>query len=135
MVDAVAALRARRPEVFAKALEGIRALVANARLAVEAGDRAGLGHLMNLNQMLLSGLFVSTSAIELMCGLAREAGALGAKLTGAGGGGCVVALAPSAGACDAILGGWRSAGFEGFATFVAPETRVRAHDAETEAAP
>jgi hypothetical protein len=41
--------------------------------------------------MLLAGLHVSTEGIERACAIAREAGALGAKLTGAGGGGCVIA--------------------------------------------
>ena len=44
--------------------------------------------------MILAGLMVSTEAIERMCSIARGAGALGAKLTGAGGGGCIIALAP-----------------------------------------
>jgi mevalonate kinase len=93
MVESVARLRGRRPEIVGKAFEGIRALVSNARLCIEAGDLPGLGKLMDLNQMLLSGLMVSTESIENACELARSAGALGAKLTGAGGGGAVVALA------------------------------------------
>src|SRR5581483_11517205 len=106
MVEGVARLQERRPEVVAKTFEGIRSLVNNARLAIEAGDRIGLGRLMDLNQMLLSGLFVSTSEIERMCALARDAGALGAKLTGAGGGGSVVALVPSAAVSEAVLAAW-----------------------------
>ena len=93
MVESVARLRARRPEIVDKAVSGVAALVNNARLCLEAGDLQGLGKLMDLNQMLLSGLMVSTEAIERACASARRAGALGAKLTGAGGGGCVVALA------------------------------------------
>jgi mevalonate kinase len=93
MVESVARLRDRRPEIVNKAFEGIRALVANARLCIEAGDLPGLGKLMDLNQMLLSGLMVSTEGIENACEIARSAGALGVKLTGAGGGGAVVALA------------------------------------------
>jgi mevalonate kinase len=93
MVSEVARLRERRPAVVDKAFEGIRALVNNARLCVEAGDLPGLGKLMDLNQMLLAGLMVSTEGIERACDIARKAGALGAKLTGAGGGGVVVALA------------------------------------------
>jgi len=116
MVEGVARLRQRRPAVVDKALEGIRALVQNAKLCLEAGDLPGLGSLMNYNQMLLSGLFVSTEGIERCCGLARDAGALGAKLTGSGGGGAVVAL------CDAnsepILAAWRSAGIECFGSTV-----------------
>ncbi len=122
MVDAVARQRARRPEVVAKSFEGIRSLVANARLAIEAGDRFALGRLMDLNQMLLSGLMVSSQEIERMCSLAREAGAQGAKLTGAGGGGSVVALVPSQAAGEAVLAAWKTEGFEGFAASVAPES-------------
>jgi mevalonate kinase len=119
MVDAVARLRGRRPEVVGKAFDGIAALVRNARLAVEAGDRAALGRLMDLNQMLLSGLFVSTQEIERLCDLARKAGALGAKLTGAGGGGCVAALVDGSPVAERVLEAWKSEGFDGFATEVA----------------
>jgi mevalonate kinase len=126
MVDAVARLRARRPEIVAKSFEAIRTLVQNAKLAIEAGDRYALGKLMDLNQMLLSGLFVSSPEIERMCGAARDAGALGAKLTGAGGGGSVVALVPSAAVAEAVIAAWRADGFDGFATHVAPEVRDRA---------
>ncbi|MEO8902107.1 MAG: mevalonate kinase [Polyangiaceae bacterium] len=116
MVDSVARLRERRPSIVGKALEGIHALVNNARLCLETGDLPGLGSLMNYNQMLLSGLFVSTEGIERCCALAREAGALGAKLTGAGGGGAVIAL------CDRdsepILAAWRAQGVECFGSHV-----------------
>jgi mevalonate kinase len=133
MVEGVAHLRARRPEVVDKSFEAIRTLVSNARLAIEAGDRFALGRLMDLNQMLLGGLFVSTPEIERMCALARGAGALGAKLTGAGGGGSVVALVPSQVVAEEVLAAWKGDGFEGFATCVAPETRAR--PLESEAAP
>jgi mevalonate kinase len=126
MVDSVARLRARRPEVVAKTLEGVRSLVSNARLAIEAGDRFALGRLMDLNQMLLSGLMVSSTEIERLCALAREAGASGAKLTGAGGGGSVVALVPSVAAGEAVLAAWKNDGFDGFATSVAPEAQAMA---------
>jgi mevalonate kinase len=93
MVSGVARLRERRPTIVQKAFDGITSLVKNARLCLEAGDLPGLGKLMDLNQMLLAGLMVSTESIERACDVARKAGALGAKLTGAGGGGVVVALA------------------------------------------
>jgi mevalonate kinase len=131
MVDSVARLRERRPEIVDKTFEGIRSLVSNARLAIEAGDRFALGRLMDLNQMLLSGLYVSTPEIERMCALAREAGALGAKLTGAGGGGSVVALVPSSAVAEAVLAAWKAEKFDGFATCVAPEARARVLESET----
>jgi mevalonate kinase len=131
MVEGVARLRARRQDIVDKSFEAVRTLVHNARLAIEAGDRTALGRLMDLNQMLLGGLFVSTPEIERMCDLARGAGALGAKLTGAGGGGCVVALVPSQVVADAVLEAWKGEGLEGFATSVAQETRPRVLESET----
>jgi len=116
MVDNVARLSARRPDLVGKAVSGITALVQNARLCIEAGDMPGLGKLMDLNQMLLSGLMVSTEGIENACATARRAGALGAKLTGAGGGGCVIALADLDPA--PILAAWREEGFECFGATV-----------------
>ncbi len=118
MVESVARLAERRPAVVRKAWEGIGALVRNARLAVEAGDRWSLGRLMDLNQMLLSGLFLSTPEIEAMCDAARGASALGAKLTGAGGGGSVVALVNGVSGAERVLEAWRKEGFTGFATRV-----------------
>jgi mevalonate kinase len=108
MVEGLARLRDRRPEVVNKSLEGIHSLVRNARLCIEAGDVVGLGKLMDLNQMLLSGLFLSTEGIERACQLARQAGALGAKLTGSGGGGCVIAL--TQGNSADVLAAWQSHG-------------------------
>lgn len=116
MVENVARLRERRTALVDQTFDAIAALVKNAELCLQAGDLPGLGSLMNYNQMLLSGLFLSTEGIERCCALSREAGALGAKLTGAGGGGAVVAL------CDRdaepILATWRAAGIECFASSV-----------------
>jgi mevalonate kinase len=131
MVDGVARLRERRRELVDKSFEAVATLVSNARLAIEAGDRVALGRLMDLNQMLLGGLFVSTPEVERMCALARGAGALGAKLTGAGGGGCVLALVPTQTVADAVLASWKAEGLEGFATSVAQEMRARPMESET----
>jgi mevalonate kinase len=119
MVSEVARLRERRPAVVEKTFEGIRALVNNARLCLEAGDLPGLGKLMDLNQMLLSGLMVSTEGIERACEIARRAGALGAKLTGAGGGGVVVALADLD--PEPLLVAFRQAQIECFSASVSAE--------------
>jgi mevalonate kinase len=117
MVEQVAALRKRKPDVVEKTLAGISSLVENAALCIEAGDLYGLGKLLDLNQVLLSGLFLSTSEIETACGLARDAGALGAKLTGSGGGGAVVALTEYA-TRERVLDTWRGQGIRCFAADV-----------------
>lgn len=61
--------------------------------ALKQGDLKRLGELMNINQALLYAVGVSSEPLEKLVYAARDAGALGAKLTGAGGGGCIVALA------------------------------------------
>jgi mevalonate kinase len=131
MVDAVARVRARHPEVVEQSFEAVCSLVHSARAAIEAGDRYALGRLLDLNQTLLGALFVSTPDIERMCVLARGAGALGAKLTGAGGGGSVVALVPSPAVAGAVLGAWRAERFDGFVTSVVVEPRLRPLESES----
>jgi mevalonate kinase len=116
MVDSVARQRDRNPDLVRKTFEGITAISRNARLAIEAGDVVALGKLLDMNQMLLAGLLLSTQEIETLCVRAREAGALGSKLTGAGGGGCVVALAESHEAAEEIVDAWTKDGFSGFVT-------------------
>lgn len=118
MVDLVARLRDRKPENTEKSFEAIETLVRNARLALEAGDLTAVGKLLDLNQMLLGGLMLSTPEIESMCALARAAGALGAKLTGAGGGGCVLALASDHEVATRVQEEWLAAGFHAFVTRV-----------------
>jgi mevalonate kinase len=114
MVEQVAKLRERKTDLVTRSFEGIRSLVENARLALEANDYVGVGRLMDLNQMILSGLMLSTEEIEVMCRIAREEGALGAKLTGSGGGGCVVALVE--GDAEPVLARWEKAGFRSFSS-------------------
>jgi mevalonate kinase len=124
MVEWVAALRVRSPAMVDKAFDGIAALVGSARTALEAGDLDALGNLMDLNQMILSGLFLSTEELERLCSTARDAGALGAKLTGGGGGGSAVALAADEAAGERVLGAWQAAGFTGFVARVEAKPEV-----------
>ena len=78
------------------------------RLLRAAGDEpdretlAALGELMDFDHGLLSALGVSARSLDAMVWAARDAGAHGAKLTGAGGGGCVVALDESDDALTAL---------------------------------
>jgi len=67
-----------------------------ALLAVEAlktGNLQTVGELMDINHALLSAVGVSHESLERLIYAARNSGAYGAKLTGGGGGGCMIALA------------------------------------------
>lgn len=93
----VAGVRALREEYSfaADTVEAIGDLVREGEQALDANDIERVGELMNINHGLLSALGVSARSLEGMVWAARDAGAHGAKLTGAGGGGCIVALDPT----------------------------------------
>ncbi len=78
-------------------------------VALASADYAELGRLMNICHGLLNAIEVSTPELEGMVSLARAAGAAGAKVTGAGGGGSIVALCP--GSVIEVRDALRSAGF------------------------
>ena len=91
MVEAVARRRAEDPARFEGLLAGASARVAEAEAALAAGDAALLGRTLDAVQTLLDAVGVSTPGIERTVEAARAAGAAGAKLTGKGGGGTVIA--------------------------------------------
>jgi len=88
----VATLRARDAEVFARSLEAFTNVVAEGERAVLGGSLEALGACFDRCQALLAAWGVSTPTLDAMCARAKDAGALGAKLTGGGGGGCMIAL-------------------------------------------
>ncbi len=109
MVAGVAHRRRQSPTAFDSLFELMSALSLDATRAVERGDFEHLGASMNVAHGLLNGIGVSTPELEEMVDVAREAGALGAKLTGAGGGGAIVALCP--GAEDAVRSALQQGGY------------------------
>lgn len=113
-VASVARQRDRRPAEIDALFEAIASIVDNGRLAIEAGDLVGLGKLFDANHMLLSSLMLSTERLERLCAAARDAGALGAKLTGGGGGGCMIALVKDAEASAPVLDALRAEGVDPF---------------------
>jgi mevalonate kinase len=76
----------------ADTVEAVGDIVRSGQAALADGDIEELGRLMDFNHGLLSALGVSSRSLDAMVWAARDAGAEGAKLTGAGGGGCIVAL-------------------------------------------
>jgi len=93
---AVAGVRARyeaRPVAYGDWFRRIGHLVDEASTAIAGGSVIRLGWFMNANHLILQAMEVSTPRLDTLVAAARQAGALGAKLSGAGGGGVVVALA------------------------------------------
>lgn len=93
--EAVAGVRSRRkrePAKYDLIFEEIGGLVEQAHASLLSGDHTALGPLMNHNQELLRSIGVSSSKLEGLIQAALEAGAKGAKLTGAGNGGYMLAL-------------------------------------------
>lgn len=79
-------------------------------VALKNCDYKQLGALMNICQGFLNAIEVSTPELEKMIAIARANGAVGAKLTGAGGGGSIVALCP--GKTAEVARGLRDAGYQ-----------------------
>jgi mevalonate kinase len=116
MVETVGRLREAQPDHVASVLRGIQELVNRAPHLLAQGAWVELGQLLDRNHAYLQSLGVSTPRIDQACTVARRAGALGAKLTGSGGGGAVFTLVD--GNPEEVLAAWKAHGFEGFATEV-----------------
>lgn len=80
--------------LFASRLKTITSQAYEMKTALEAGDLAGVGKIMSSNHELLIDMQMSHEILDYLCKLAREKGALGAKVTGGGRGGYMVALTP-----------------------------------------
>jgi hydroxymethylglutaryl-CoA reductase len=83
----------KNPQHYEAIFTEIDDLVMTGVSALQRGDLTELGEVMNLNHGLLNALQVSSPELEDIVDLARRAGALGAKLTGGGGGGAMIAIA------------------------------------------
>jgi len=95
-VEKVRKIADNYPQVMEPLRKAAREIVLRGIDALKENDLDTLGELMNINQALLYGIGVSDESLEWLINAARKAGALGAKLTGAGGGGCMIALANDA---------------------------------------
>jgi len=92
LVGSVVKRSREQTERFQTHLEEINTLSNAVVKALQSEDDKELGSLMNRNHELLRQIGVSTPMLDRLVAAARKGGALGAKLTGAGGGGCIIAL-------------------------------------------
>ena len=94
VVAGVKERKEREPEKYGRLFQDAEKLVWNARKQLENFNLEYVGAYMNENHRLLQEIGVSSPELDAMVHLARESGALGAKLTGTGKGGYMVALTP-----------------------------------------
>lgn len=80
------------PTTFEALFDGCGQITEAARAAIEAGDLATIGALMQENHALLQKMTVSSPELDRLVDTAVSAGAIGAKLSGAGRGGNIIAL-------------------------------------------
>ncbi|MHA1734577.1 MAG: mevalonate kinase [Promethearchaeota archaeon] len=92
MVERVRVFKGREPAAFSGILTSIVRLVEKAKTSIENDDVESLGRAMYDNHRLLKRWGVSHPRLDQIVEVCREGGALGAKLTGGGGGGCAIAL-------------------------------------------
>jgi mevalonate kinase len=108
-VAAVRQLYDADPTAWDAVFDGIAVITGMARDAIETGMWRTLGPLMNENHSLLQRLTVSSPELDCLVDAARAAGAWGAKLSGGGRGGNMIALAPASGP-EAVAGAIAAAG-------------------------
>ncbi|WP_214020731.1 mevalonate kinase [Methanoculleus sp.] len=92
MVEQVGNLQRKHPEIANPILDAIGAVTLAALHNI--GNPKELGQYMDMNNALLEALGVGHPVSSRLVLAARASGAYGAKITGAGGGGCIVALCP-----------------------------------------
>lgn len=94
LVESVRLKMETTPQVMIPLFNSMEALTNGAREALTSGDHKMIGEFMNINHGLLDAIGVNTDELSKMVYIARKTGALGSKLTGAGGGGSMIAYCP-----------------------------------------
>jgi len=119
-VEKVARFREAHPGLFSDLVQDATKLGREARLALESGDGKGLGAWMDQGHSMLQRVCVSNERLDEMVSFCRMQGALGAKLTGGGGGGCMLALVEDAPSGEAMVNGLEQLGYPAICVQLAP---------------
>ncbi len=116
LLAAVGERRTRFPARYERLLQGAQQIAEAAMAAIERFDLPSIGHLMDRNQLLLEEAEISCPELDLLVGVCRKAGAMGAKLTGSGGGGCMLALTPGKALQEQVASAIEAKGFQALRT-------------------
>lgn len=112
MVVGVAKRKKRNPGKYAELFSQAENLAHKGRLALEEFDLQQVGKLMDENHRLLQEIEVSCKELDYLVELARNMNAFGAKMTGGGGGGCMLALTPGKELQEAVARAMENEGFK-----------------------
>jgi len=118
VVGAVREQKEKAPEKYARIFNDAEKLVQDARKQLEGFHLEEAGYYMNENHTLLQQIGVSCPELDLLVDLARNNGALGAKLTGTGRGGYMVALSPGMDLQERVANAIEKKGFQALRTTI-----------------
>ena len=118
VVGVVKERKEKDPERYASIFKDAERLVHDARKQLEAFHLEEVGYYMDQNHTLLQQIGVSCSELDLLVDIARNNGALGAKLTGTGRGGYMVALTPGKDLQESIAVAIEKKGFQALRTTI-----------------
>jgi len=118
VVGGVKERKEKDPEKYERLFKNADQLARDARKYLDAFDLEKVGVCMNENHTLLQEIGVSSPELDALVGVARDAGALGAKLTGTGRGGYMVALTPGQDLQDRVAEEIGRKGFQALSTTV-----------------
>lgn len=118
IIEMVRAQKEKEPEKYQKIFEEYKAIVHEGRKLVEKGEWGKVGELVNKNQELLKQINVSSKENDLLVEAALNAGAVGAKVTGAGLGGNILALTPGKKLQEKVARACEKEGFQVYKTII-----------------
>jgi mevalonate kinase len=114
LVSSVKRFKDRNETLFESLAKQASEICLQAWTAIESGKCDKIGELMNENQIILQQIGVSHHKAQKIIDLCSKAGAIGAKITGAGGGGAVIALAASKMESVKLASQVKAAGYQSF---------------------
>lgn len=118
VVADVKRMKEEKPKWFDQILKDYQELAEAARQGLQEFDLHLVGLLVNQNHNLLIEIGVSCDELEELVGVARQAGAWGAKLTGTGRGGNMIALTPGRDLQRNVMGALKQRGYEVWQTTI-----------------
>ncbi|MDH4123667.1 MAG: mevalonate kinase [Thermoplasmata archaeon] len=120
VVKDVESQKEREPDRFSRLFKEYQKIIDEAIVSLQKEDLENIGRLMNKNHSLLREINVSSTELERLVELALKNGAMGAKLTGTGRGGLMIALVDDDNKKD-VADAIKNAGFKAEITRIGAE--------------